>query len=212
MPPVKDRGAAVAAAAAVQQQEEVVQQDEAVHQQEEPCVLFSWLTPWYGKFFTNAEFFGRVTSAKGKLVQQTRAIIEPKAGVELGVRAGFLKRHVRRERHARHSRARYGRSESGLDAVDVRADGEREWIQKSCLSTPIHTRAVYPGAVGVDQGRTRASRPFRGHAVARPRRGRRFNRGRAALSSARRVVALALRRVQRGDRAAAALPQGKWAP
>jgi len=29
-------------------------------EQEAPCVLLSWLTPWYAKFFTNVEFFGRV--------------------------------------------------------------------------------------------------------------------------------------------------------
>ena len=29
-------------------------------EQEAPCVVGSWLTPWYGKFFTNVEFFGRV--------------------------------------------------------------------------------------------------------------------------------------------------------
>ena len=29
-------------------------------QQEDPCVVGSWMTPWYGKFFTNVEFFGRV--------------------------------------------------------------------------------------------------------------------------------------------------------
>jgi len=29
-------------------------------EEEAPCVLGSWMTPWYGKFFTNLEFFGRV--------------------------------------------------------------------------------------------------------------------------------------------------------
>ena len=29
-------------------------------ERKEPCVLGSWMTPWYGKFFTNVEFFGRV--------------------------------------------------------------------------------------------------------------------------------------------------------
>ena len=29
-------------------------------EQEAPCVVFSWLTPWYAKYFTNLEFFGKV--------------------------------------------------------------------------------------------------------------------------------------------------------
>jgi len=29
-------------------------------EQQAPCVLGSWMTPFYGKFFTNVEFFGRV--------------------------------------------------------------------------------------------------------------------------------------------------------
>ena len=29
-------------------------------EEEAPCVLGSWMTPWYKKYFTNVEFFGRV--------------------------------------------------------------------------------------------------------------------------------------------------------
>jgi len=52
-------------------------------EQEAPCVLGSWMTPWYGKFFTNVEFFGRVLGPffVGRFVLLPLAVAAAAAGV-----------------------------------------------------------------------------------------------------------------------------------